>query len=219
MLLPERPIVPEDNPSEADFVTVVRSKRATRPSSKTSAVANSANKGLSANPTAVVNSIKKPRTVQFGVRNSSLPVVQKRVINKSLFASRFSPDVTASDVEQSLRDQLQLASLVCTRLKTRHNSYASFHISVAENDFHLINNTGVWPNGCLIAPYYGRLNPDQIYTVATPVATCPPTPSPRDRSTSTPPPHDPAEVESVGVADESVGVADLALGLGAPVPS
>jgi hypothetical protein len=101
----------------------------------------------------------------IGVRSSSsLSVVQKSVRMRSLIVSRFSPEVTAADVEKSLKDQLQLASIACTRLKTKHNSYASFHVSVPEDDFHLTNNTGVWPNGCLIAPYYGRLSADQIYT-------------------------------------------------------
>jgi hypothetical protein len=145
MSLPERSFVPEVNPSEGDFVTVVRSKWATRPT---------------VNMIAVFNSAKKPRIIKFGERNSSLPVVQRRVRSKSLFVSRFSPDVTATNVEKSLWDQMQLTFLVCTRLKTKHNSYASFHISVAEDGFHLINNTGVWPNVCLINPYYGRLNPD-----------------------------------------------------------
>jgi hypothetical protein len=43
-------------------------------------------------------------------------------------------------------------------------------------DFPLINNTGVWPNGCLIAPLYGQLNSDQIYSPEvsdTPVAVAP----------------------------------------------
>jgi hypothetical protein len=81
--------------------------------------------------------------------------------------SRFSPEVTTADIERSLNEQLNLKSLSCTRLKTKFNSYASFHISVVEDDFHLINNTGVWPSGCLIAPYYGRLNNDQIYSSPT----------------------------------------------------
>jgi hypothetical protein len=34
---------------------------------------------------------------------------------------------------------------------------------VVDDDFHLMNNMGVWPSGCLIAPYYGQLSPDQIY--------------------------------------------------------
>jgi hypothetical protein len=125
----------------------------------------------------------------IGVRSSSsLSVVQKRVRRKSLFVSRFSPDVTASDVEKSLKDQLQLASLACTGLKTKHNSYASFHVSVAEDDFHLINNTGVWPNGCLIAPYYGRLSPDQIYTVEAPATSRPTYPGAGSHRPATPPP-------------------------------
>jgi hypothetical protein len=33
-----------------------------------------------------------------------------------------------------------------------------------EGYIHLINDTGVWPHGCLVASYYGPLNPDQIYS-------------------------------------------------------
>jgi hypothetical protein len=60
----------------------------------------------------------------------SLPHPQKKKKEKkirvALFVSRFSPDVNASDVEKSSKDQLQLASLTSTRLKTKHNSYVSF---------------------------------------------------------------------------------------------
>jgi len=38
----------------------------------------------------------------------------------------------------------------------------SYHVSVHEDDFPLTDNTGVWPQGVLITPFYGRLNPDQI---------------------------------------------------------
>jgi hypothetical protein len=114
----------------------------------------------------------------IGVRSSSyLSAVQERIRRKSLFVSQFSPDVTASDVENPLKDQLQLASLACTRLETKHNSYASFHVSDAEVDFRVINNTGIWPNGCLIVPHYGRLTPDQIYSVATAAMSRPPSSS------------------------------------------
>jgi hypothetical protein len=37
-----------------------------------------------------------------------------------------------------------------------------------EDEFSLINNTGVWPSGFLIAPYYGKLTPDQIFTPSIP---------------------------------------------------
>jgi hypothetical protein len=42
-----------------------------------------------------------------------------------------------------------------------------------EKEFSLINNTGVWPSGCLLAPYYGKLTPDQIFTPSTPGARAP----------------------------------------------
>jgi hypothetical protein len=93
--LPEWSIVLGDNPSDGDFVTVVREKRVTPSPVSTAAVASTT---------------KKPRIAMIGVRSSSsLSVVQKRVHQKSLFVSWFSPDVAASDVEKSLKDQLQLA--------------------------------------------------------------------------------------------------------------
>jgi hypothetical protein len=67
-------------------------------------------------------------------------------------------------LQHSLKEQLLLKSLVCTRLKTKFSTYASFHVSVTEEDFPLSNNVGVWPDGCLIAPFYGRLNPEQIFS-------------------------------------------------------
>jgi hypothetical protein len=99
-----------------------------------------------------------------------------RVRTKALFVSRLSPDVSSADVEQSIKDQLELASLACTKLRTKCISYSSFHIAVSEDNFHLINNPGVWPIGCLIAPYYGLLNPDQIYPADKSAVSRPPSP-------------------------------------------
>jgi hypothetical protein len=194
--LPERSIVSDDNPTDGDLVTVVRKKRVTPFPVSTAAVANTT---------------KEPRTVMIGVRSSfSLSVLQKRDRRKSLFVSRFSSNVTESDVEKSLKDQLHLASLACTRLKTEHNSSASFHVSVAEDDFHLINNSGVWPNGCLIDPYYGRLHPDQIYTVEAPATSRPTSPGAGSLRSPTPPPLDP-----VGDSVNNVNIV-VAKGEGAP---
>jgi hypothetical protein len=104
-----------------------------------------------------------------GVRNSScLPATTKKPKLKSLFISRLGPDVSASDVENYLQAHLNLSSLTCTKLKTKFNSYSSFCVSVTEDDFPLVNDSGAWPNGCLIAPFYGRLSPEQIYTLECP---------------------------------------------------
>jgi hypothetical protein len=123
----------------------------------------------------VYKKTKRHRQPLIGARNTpSLPVVAKNVKTKALFVSRFSPEVTADDVHKSIVEQLGLNKLVCTRLKTKFNTYASFHVSVAEDEFPLINDSGVWPTGCLIAPYYGRLTPDQVFTPITPDAEVPP---------------------------------------------
>jgi hypothetical protein len=67
-----------------------------------------------------------------------------------------------------MKEQLILKNLVCTKLKTKFNSYSSFHIPVMEEEFSLINNTGIWPTGCLIAQYYDKHTSDQIFTPSTP---------------------------------------------------
>jgi hypothetical protein len=105
------------------------------------------------NPVSVAS--KKSITPIVGVRNTStLPVIAKKAKRMSLFVSRFSLEVTAQDIEKSLENQLKISSLTCTRLKIKFSTYASFHISANEEYFPAINNTGVWPNGCLIAPFF-----------------------------------------------------------------
>ena len=116
-----------------------------------------------------ISGTHKSRPAMVGARNSScLPVTTKKPKLKSLFISRLGPDVSASDVETYLQGHLKLASLTCTKLKTKFNSYSSFHVSVMEDDFLLVNDSAAWPNGCLIAPFYGRLSPEQVYVLECP---------------------------------------------------
>jgi predicted HicB family RNase H-like nuclease len=72
-----------------------------------------------------------------------LPTVPRQARSKGLFISRLSPEVSANDIEKSLKEQLSLKKLVCTTLKAKFNTYASFHVSVFEDEFPLINNTGI----------------------------------------------------------------------------
>jgi hypothetical protein len=123
-----------------------------------------------ASGTPSVNTVKQRRQPLIGVRTSaSLPVVLRKERSKTLFVSRFNPEVLAVDIEKSFKDQLSLKRLVYSRLKTKFNAYASFHVSVNEDEFPLINSTGVWPNGCLIAPFNGRLTAEQVYSSSTPL--------------------------------------------------
>jgi hypothetical protein len=102
-----------------------------------------------------------------------------------------------------LKEQLSLKRLVCTRLKTKFNAYASFHISVIEEDFPLINNTGVWPSGCIIAHFYGKLTSDQVYSSSAPPTSVPAVvPSDGTKSPTTTPVKT-AEVGALTAADMS----------------
>jgi hypothetical protein len=50
----------------------------------------------------------------------------------------------------------------------KFNSYASFHVSVGEDEFPFNNNTGAW-HYCLISPFYGSLTSEQVYSSSSPV--------------------------------------------------
>jgi hypothetical protein len=78
----------------------------------------------------------------------SLPVIAKSGRSKALFVFRFSPEVTAHEVCKTLKEQLSLGKLACTRLKTKFNSYSSFHVSVTEDEFSLISDARVWLLNC-----------------------------------------------------------------------
>jgi hypothetical protein len=57
-------------------------------------------------------SVRQPKITVIGVRNTStLPVVSKQVRTKALFLSRFSPEVSSRDIENSLKEQLKLSLL------------------------------------------------------------------------------------------------------------
>jgi hypothetical protein len=161
--LPETSVMASDKQAVDGYITVLKKRKGNNSSH---------------NPTGVPNPLRTSRTPLFGNRSgSSLTTVPKKVRTKALFVSRFSPEVTSADVEEYLKEQLELAFLKCTKLKTKYSSYSSFHISGSEDDFYLVNNTNVWPIGCLITPYYGRLSPDQIYSVENSAVLRPPSPT------------------------------------------
>jgi hypothetical protein len=75
-------------------------------------------------------------------KNSMLPVITKKAKSK-YFLSHFSPDITPEDIQKSLEEQLKLSFTICTRLKTKFNTYASLHTSTNRKNFLPVNKTGV----------------------------------------------------------------------------
>jgi hypothetical protein len=127
------------NPTGDGFITVTKQKRSD------GAVKSSENNKIGS----------KFRTPVYGVRSSSsLAVVSKRVKTKALFHA--SP----RDDENSLKGQLKLSSIV---QNSKPNLLHTPHFTFLLRKMTFIHNTGMWHDGCLIAPFYGRLSPDQIF--------------------------------------------------------
>ncbi|GBM57525.1 hypothetical protein AVEN_97641-1 [Araneus ventricosus] len=94
-------------------------------------------------------------------KNSNLEIVGKMPKRKAIFLSRLGPSTTVNDITNYL-SSLKLQYLQCNRLKTKFQSYASFHIEVYECDLQLLLDASFWPEGCLITEFYGKLRKDQI---------------------------------------------------------
>ncbi|CAN7981100.1 unnamed protein product, partial [Ixodes pacificus] len=76
---------------------------------------------------------------------------------KARFVSRLSPDTSCDDVGAALTAFLEGKPLICIKLKTKHDSYSSFHITVNEEDFNKINVADVWAMGSLFRPFFGAV--------------------------------------------------------------
>ncbi|GBM66423.1 hypothetical protein AVEN_13017-1 [Araneus ventricosus] len=80
---------------------------------------------------------------------------------KAIFLSPLGPGTTVNDITNFLAP-LNLKFLQCHRLKTKYQSYASFHIEAYENDLQQLLDSTFWPEGRLIAEFYGKLRNDHI---------------------------------------------------------
>ncbi|KAG8184452.1 hypothetical protein JTE90_002301 [Oedothorax gibbosus] len=77
------------------------------------------------------------------------------------FVSRLNPSTQAIEVQDFL-SSLKLSHLKCVKMKTKFNSYSSFHIEILESDLQVLLDDGLWPEGCIIFKFFGRLKQDQI---------------------------------------------------------
>lgn len=93
--------------------------------------------------------------------NSELLTVPRQPPKKALFVSRLHPDTSVSTVTKLVMEVCKSESVVCTRLKTKYPSYASFHVAVSDECFALVNKSSVWPSGCLFRQFDGILREDR----------------------------------------------------------
>lgn len=104
----------------------------------------------------------RPKIVVNGtLKNTNLKIVQKLPKRKAVFLSRLDPTISAKDITDFL-SPMNLDFLQCYKLITKYNTYSSFHIEVYENDLEKVLCSSVWPEGCLVSQFYGRLKSTQI---------------------------------------------------------
>ena len=104
----------------------------------------------------------RPKIVVNGtLKNTNLKIVEKLPKRKAVFLSRLDPTISAKDITDFL-SPINLDFLICNKLVTKYNTYSSFHIEVYENDLEKLLCSSVWPEGCLVSQFYGRLKSTQI---------------------------------------------------------
>lgn len=79
------------------------------------------------------------------------------------FVSRVSPDVSAEVLAKDLLSSVgDVTSVRCSKMKTRHTSYASFHVVIPADQCHLVDSGGAWPEGSFVKIFSGRLLPNFV---------------------------------------------------------
>lgn len=73
------------------------------------------------------------------------------------FVSRIHPSTTAALLAQNLQTAVPELSIKCSKMLTRYDSYASFHVVVPEDQGHLLSNESIWPQGSFVKLFEGKL--------------------------------------------------------------
>ncbi|KAI5715797.1 hypothetical protein M8J77_022552 [Diaphorina citri] len=72
--------------------------------------------------------------------------------------TRINPEISAKELGEGLWSGApELSSVKCSKLKTKYDSYTSFHSIVREAEKVLISSEEVWPEGALVKLFSGKL--------------------------------------------------------------
>lgn len=88
-----------------------------------------------------------------------------RVPTRSLFVNKLSLETVGGDIVDQIETMLGRKTTVkVSKLKSLNEKYySSFHVEVPLEDFNEINMPMLWPVGCDIRPFRGRLLPFRIF--------------------------------------------------------
>lgn len=119
-----------------------------------------------ATPSAASKTPSHPQS-GFGRRSPAMSFIGSRKADIStvptirycqLFATRLHPDTSSKKLGEYLLENLEnLSSVKCSKMKTKHSSYASFHVVVPEANKSLVCCGDAWPEGALVKLFTGKL--------------------------------------------------------------
>ncbi|CAN8017895.1 unnamed protein product, partial [Ixodes persulcatus] len=100
---------------------------------------------------------------------------------RALFVTKLAPDTICEGVSSHL-SSVGIDKVECRRLKNRFDTYASFHVAAAAEDFEkladpavwkkkLVCSLSVWPKSCLFKPFRGTLRRDMLHASEGPPTT------------------------------------------------
>lgn len=90
-------------------------------------------------------------------KDAPVSSVPRPPAKRALFVSRLRPSTTLEELSELLSSTLEVGSFTCKKLRSKYDTYASFHISTTVDNFSRINDACVWPEGCLFRPFWGPL--------------------------------------------------------------
>lgn len=114
-----------------------------------------------------VNLVKKRSPPRVGASEASeLVVVRRPPSSRAIFVSKLSANTTSGQLLAHLSN-VQVTPLSCKRLKTKHDSYSSFCVTVDAECFRRLCDPSMWPKGCLFKPFQGKLHPGMVHSCET----------------------------------------------------
>ena len=98
---------------------------------------------------------KRKRRPKSGKKVTSLKVIKPLSKLADIFISRLDPETTEDQFTALVESQFGNAnSIVCKKLKTKFDSYSSFHVSFQGDIFSEALLLGNWPAGALVKRFY-----------------------------------------------------------------
>lgn len=95
-------------------------------------------------------------------KTNKLCVVSPSTSLRALFVTKLAPDIICKD-DSSRLSSVGIDKVECRHLKTRFDTYGSFHVAAAAEDFEKLADPAVWPKSSLFKPFRGTLQRDMLH--------------------------------------------------------